>query len=131
MNVLSNPFSTEAFPEKQAGEPLNTNDQVGNNSALAARNPLLNRWLHAIASDNSLPLEALEVANVMAWSVGIGRVAFTNWQMINTALGRNRTDYGVFESIKQLQSAGYLGRFQGNRYNQSRGWSLMVPGEEL
>lgn len=130
MTQLTEPPS-EAVPVKQAGEPPTSNDHGGSNSAFAARNPFLDRWLHAIASDGSLPPEAREVANVMACSVGIGRVAFTNWQRINTALGCNRTDYGVFESIKQLQSAGYLGRFQGNRYDKSRGWSLMVPEGEL
>lgn len=88
-------------------------------------------WLDTIDKDETLSSVACSVASVIAESVGIGRVAFTDWQRVNVALGRKRTDYGVFDSLRELQSAGYLGRFQGNKYNHSRGWSLSVPEVEL
>ncbi|WP_143111410.1 hypothetical protein [Arthrobacter sp. ov118] len=54
----------------------------------------------------------------------------TNWRKLNLALGKSAGDTKVLDHIKELQAAGYLGRYQGNKYNQSRGWSLYLPEEE-
>jgi hypothetical protein len=112
-------------------DPPTSTDSGSNPFAFVALNPFLARWLDAVAGDQCLSPEASIVAAVMAESVGVGRISFTNWQQVNASLGRGRREHGVFESIKELQSAGYLGRFQGNRYNKSRGWSLLIPGAEL
>ena len=88
-------------------------------------NAYTDRWLHAIASDGSLPSEALEVASVMARSVGVGSVAFTDWQRINAALGRNIKDLAVFETMSELALEGYLGRDDQNRFVY--GWTLLIP----
>lgn len=63
--------------------------------------------------------------------VGIGTLAFADWQKVNVAMDRDRMDKAVLTEIRELQDAGYLGRFQGNRYNQSRGWPLLLPEEEV
>ncbi|BCW72412.1 hypothetical protein [Arthrobacter sp. NicSoilB8] len=115
----------------QTTESPTADDLGGNNSAFAAVNPFLDRWLEVVGGDSQLSPEAFMVATVLARSVTLGRVAFTNWQRVNVSLGRQRTDFGVFESIRELQTAGYLGRFQGTRYNKSRGWSLFLPEQEL
>lgn len=94
-------------------------------------NPFLARWLHAIASDGSLPYEALDVANVMARSVGIGHVTFTDWQRLNAALGHNRRDLAVFEVLMELELEGYLGRNVDSRFGRTYGWSLLIPEGEL
>jgi hypothetical protein len=90
-------------------------------------NEHLNTWLTEVAGDGDLSTEAGAVAVALSRSVGIGRIAFTNWQRLNISLERNRTDKEVLATVRELQAAGYLGRFQGNRFNQSRGWSLTLP----
>lgn len=102
-------------------------DAAATESLGSGTNPYRDLWLDTINADESLSLDACGVAVVIGDSVGIGRIAFTNWQRVNVALGRNRTDSEVFGSIRELQAAGYLGRYQGNRYNHSRGWSLSLP----
>jgi hypothetical protein len=92
-------------------------------------NAYRDRWLHAIASDVSLPSEALQVAAVMARSVGIGRVAFTDWQRINAAIGHDRRDLAVLEIMSELDLAGYLDRDADDQFVY--GWSLLIPEEEL
>ncbi|NQD87176.1 hypothetical protein HP499_05055 [Paenarthrobacter sp. CM16] len=94
-------------------------------------NPFLDAWLQAIAADGRLPFEALEVAAVMARSVGLGRVAFTDWQRINAALGRNRRDLAVFGIMSELHLEGYLDRNLDTRFGRNYGWSLLIPEEEL
>jgi hypothetical protein len=120
--------SAEDVPAKQTGEPPTAED-IPYGSAYTAINPFLAGWLHAIASDGSLPPEALEVANAMARSVGIGRVAFTDWQRINTALGRHRMDLAVFETMSELALEGYLDRDVDDEFVY--GWSMLIPGAEL
>ncbi|MET3945795.1 hypothetical protein ABIB49_000470 [Arthrobacter sp. UYCu512] len=90
-------------------------------------NAHLNTWLTEIEGDHELSSDARAVALALSRSVGIGRIAFTNWQRLNTSLGRNRTDNEVLFVVRELQAAGYLGRYQGNRFDQSRGWSLTFP----
>lgn len=92
-------------------------------------NSFLALWLHAIAFDNRLPSEALAVASVMARSVGIGRVSFTDWQRINAALGRDRRDRAVLETMSELELEGYLDRDAEDRFVY--GWSLLIPEGEL
>lgn len=127
MTPLTEP-SPEAVPVKQTGEPPTAEARGANSSAFSAMNRFLTLWLHAIASDGSLPSDAPEVASVMARSVGIGRVAFTDWQRINAALGRNRRDLAVFETMSELELEGYLGRDVENRFVY--GWTLLIPEEE-
>lgn len=93
----------------------------------ASMNMFLNQWLDELGNQQSISVSAKEVATALARFVGIGRLAFANSQKLNIALGRDRMDKGVLGEIRELQEAGYLGRFQGNRYNQSRGWALMLP----
>lgn len=90
-------------------------------------NAHLDNWLEEVNRDGGLSAEAVAVAVALSRSVGIGRIAFTNWQRLNTSLGRKRTDNGVLAIVRELQVAGYLGRYQGNRFDQSRGWSLTFP----
>lgn len=126
-------LSPEAAPAKRTGEPP-TAGEIARGPALSARNPFLSRWLHAIASDGSLPPEALAVASVMARSVGIGRVAFTDWQRINAALGQVRRDLTVLAIMSELVLKGYIERKidDDNRFGRGNyGWSLMVPEGEL
>lgn len=94
-------------------------------------NPFRDHWLDTINTDEALSSDGRHVASILGEAVGIGRVALTNWQRVNVALGRERMDNQVFVSIRELQAAGYLGRYQGNRYNHSRGWSLSLPEREL
>lgn len=94
-------------------------------------NAFRDTWLQAIGNDDVISAESQRVAAALSRSVGIGRISFTNWQRLNGSLGRQRADGNVLVSIRELQGAGYLGRFQGNRYDQSRGWSLLLPGEEV
>ena len=126
MSPLTEP-SPEAGPAQQSPEPPTVEDLGGSNSAFAAVNPFLGRWLEAIASDGSLPAEAYGVASVIARSVGIGRVAFTDWQRVNTALGREKKDLALIEFLLALQSAGYFTRNLDGRFGRSYGWSLLIP----
>lgn len=130
MTQLTEPPS-EAVPVKHAGEPPASGDHGGSNSAFAERNPFLDRWLEAIASDTSLLPETLEVAKVMALSVGIGRASFTNWQRINTSLGRERRDPTSLEIMSELQSKGYIDRnFYDGIGLRRYGWTLLIPEGE-
>lgn len=92
-------------------------------------NAFLDTWLQIVAADDAVSPEAQDVAVALSRSVGLGRISFTNWQRLNVTLGRHRTDSTVLAHVRELQAMGYLGRFQGNRYNQSRGWSLGLPEE--
>lgn len=94
-------------------------------------NLFLNQWLDELDKQGSLSAGAIAVGRALSRFVGIGRLAFANWQKLNVALDRDRMDKAVLAEIRELQEAGYLGRFQGNRYNQSRGWSLLLPGREV
>ncbi|SLK00969.1 hypothetical protein [Arthrobacter sp. P2b] len=124
--------SAKAVPEKQAGDPPKADDQGGNRSALVAANPFLADWLDAIASDGSLPPEALGVARVMALSVGIGRASFTDWQRVNASLGRDRRDLTALEIMSELVLKGYLDRnFYDGIGRRRYGWTLLIPEEEL
>lgn len=123
MFVLSDP-SSEAVPPQQTASPPKT---AGNSSAFAEVNPFLDRWLKAIYTDSSLPEDASDVANVMARTVGIGRVAFTDWQRINAALGRPRRDLSVFEIMSELDLEGYLDRNVDDRFGRCYGWTLLIP----
>jgi len=129
MSQLTDPSSTEAVPAPQTDEPQCAEQRGGISPVVATMNPFLARWLEEIASDGSLPADALGVASVMARSVGIGRVAFTDWQRINAALGRDRRDLAVFETMSELALEGYLDRDADDR--SVYGWSLLIPGAEL
>lgn len=109
----------------QTVEPPSAYNHSGNNVASAAPIPFPAGWLLAVARDASLPSEALAVASVMAGSVGIGRVAFTDWQRINAALGRNRMDLAVFETMSELELGGYLDRDADDQFVY--GWTLLIP----
>lgn len=94
-------------------------------------NTFLNHWLMEVGDQENLSASAKAVGAALSRFVGIGKLAFANWQKVNVALGRERMDKTVLADIRELQEAGYLGRFQGNRYNQSRGWSLLLPEGEV
>lgn len=126
MFPLTEPPS-KAAPAPQADEPPTTEMGGGNSYASAGMNPYLDLWLEAVASDDSLSAEASMVATVMARSVGIGRVAFTDWQRMNTALGRDRRDLALFEFLLELLSAGYFIRNIDDRFGRSYGWTLLIP----
>ena len=119
---------SEAVPVQQAGERLTSSDHGGSKSAFEARNPFLDRWLEAIASDTSLPPETLPVAKVMALSVGIGRASFTDWQRINASLGQERRDLKSLKIMSELQSKGYIDRnFYDGIGRRRYGWTLLIP----
>lgn len=120
-------LSTEAVPAIQASEARTDGHHDGNGSPFAAMNPFLDRWLDAIAGDGTLTAEAYGVARVMARSVGIGRVAFTDWHRINAALGRNRRDRAVFRLLSELELEGYISRNIDDRFGLSYGFSLLIP----
>lgn len=127
MTPLTEP-SPEAVPVKQAGEPPTAGAHSADSSPFARMNPFLVDWLLAIASDGSLPSEALQVASVMARSVGIGRAAFTDWQRINAALGRDKRDLTVSVVMSELVVKGYLDRKMHDRVGRrSYGWTLLIP----
>ncbi|MHA7299510.1 hypothetical protein [Pseudarthrobacter sp. MDT3-1] len=129
MSTFTEPTSPEAVPTPQTAEPPTAEVDGANSSAFSAMNPFLTLWLHAIASDGSLPSDAPEVASVMARFVGTGRVAFTDWQRINAALGRDRRDLAVFETMSEFALEGYLDRDADDRFVY--GWSLLIPEAEL
>ncbi|WP_458107683.1 hypothetical protein M1D51_19455 [Arthrobacter sp. R3-55] len=93
-------------------------------------NPYLDCWIAAVTGDTAISAEALLVANALSRSVGIGRVALTDWQRLNRYLGRESRDPRVHSNLRELQTAGYLGRHQGNMYHSSRGWRIQLPEEE-
>lgn len=120
-----------AVPVKGAGEPPTAGAHSANSSPFARMNPFLVDWLLAIASDGSLPSEALQVATVMARSVGIGRASFTDWQRINASLGRERRDLTSLEIMSELQSKGYIDRnFYDGIGRRRYGWTLLIPEGE-
>ena len=130
MSTFTEPTTPEAVPTPQTAEPPTAEVDGDNNAAFATVNPFLDFWLEAIARDSNLSSEAPGVASVMARSVGIGRVAYTDWQRINTALGRRRRDLSVFEIMSELELEGYLGRNMYDSAGWSRcsyGWSLLIP----
>lgn len=93
-------------------------------------NPYRVQWLDRVQADGSLSAGAKCVAGVLAFAGVFGQVALTNWQATNRMLKRPSRDQEVLNQILELQMAGYLGRYQGNKYNQSRGWHLFLPEEE-
>lgn len=93
--------------------------------------PFLAHWLNAIENDGSLPPDAVEVAHTLVRSAGVGRVAFTDWQQINVALGRNKRDQAVFEAMSELGLEGYIDRNIDTTFGLNYGWSLLIPEVEL
>ena len=93
-------------------------------------NPYRTRWRTRVHMDKSLSPGAKSVADAFASAGVFGQVALTNWQNTNRALKRPTRDLTILHEIDELQRAGYLGRYQGNMYNQSRGWRLYLPEEE-
>lgn len=130
MSPFTESMSPEGVPAPRP-EPPPAEEACGNRTAFDAVNPFLGSWLDAIDSDGCLPTGASGVASVMARSVGIGRVAFTDWQRINTALGRHRRDLSVFEIMSELDLEGYLDRNVDDRFGPNYGWTLMIPEGEL
>lgn len=121
-----------AVPVQQASERLTSSDYGSSKSAFEARNPFLDRWLEAIASDTSLPPETLAVATVMALSVGIGRASFTDWQRINASLGQERRDVKSLKIMSELQAKGYIDRnFYDGVGLRRYGWTLLIPEVNL
>lgn len=94
-------------------------------------NAYRDRWLQAVVADMSLSRGTCLVATAVADSLGLGRVAPTSWQKVNFSLGRERTDTAVLGSIADLQSAGYLERYEGSGWAHTQGWRLTLPDEEL
>jgi len=131
MSQLTDPPSSNVVPDQQTDEPRRAEQNTGISPVVAETNQFLVLWLREIAFDNRLPSEALAVASVMARSVGIGRVALTDWQRINAALGRNRRDLAVFEIMSELALEGYLDRNIDERFGPNYGWSLLMPEGEL
>jgi hypothetical protein len=131
MFPLTEPPSSADPAPQQTAAAMTTELGGGNTPASAAMNPYLDLWLEAIVKDRSLPREAYAVASVMARSVGIGRVAFTDWQRINATLGRNRRDLAVFEVMSELALEGYLDRNIDERFGRNYGWLLLIPGGDL
>lgn len=77
MSPLTDPASTEAYPASRNVEPQWCAEQkCDTDPVVTAEDPFPARWLHTIADDRSLPFETLDMANVMARSAGVGRVAF-------------------------------------------------------
>ncbi|MCO4273787.1 hypothetical protein NG701_04975 [Pseudarthrobacter sp. HLT3-5] len=126
---LTHPSCSDAVPAPPADGPRCIAQYAGISPMIAATNQFLVHWLRAIANDGSLPYEALAVASVMARSVGVGRVAFIDWQRINVALGRYRRDLAVFETMSELELEGYLDRDADNPFVY--GWLLLIPNGEL
>lgn len=131
MSPLTDPASTEACPASRQIEPQCYEQKCDTTPVVKATGPYLARWLRTIADDESLPPDALDIANVMARSAGVGRVAFTDWQRINTALGRSRRDLAVFETMSELELEGYIDRNIDERFGRNYGWLLLIPEVEL
>ncbi|MHA7301450.1 hypothetical protein [Pseudarthrobacter sp. MDT1-22] len=129
MSHLTDLSSSEVGPPPQTDEPRRAEQNTGISLVVAETNQFLVLWLREIAFDNRLPSEALAVASVMARSVGFGRVALTDWQRINAALGRDRRDLAVFEIMSELELEGYLDRDVDDPFVY--GWTLLIPEEEL
>lgn len=92
-------------------------------------NPYRLKWIVRVRIDPALSPASKSVAEVLVTSGVVSPIAMMDWQDINRALRRPPRDPVVRDEIKQLQESGYLGRWQGNRYNQSRGWRLRLPEE--
>lgn len=120
-----------AEPEKPPGDLSSAKDSEGNNFSFAAWNPFLVRWLNMIVNDGGLSPGAKDVAVAIARAVRIGRVAITNWQRINASLGRVKMDLAVFETLKELEWAGYISRYVDEQGRGSWGFSLHMMKEEL
>ncbi|SDL39986.1 hypothetical protein [Arthrobacter sp. ok362] len=127
----TDPPSSEDAPAPQADEPRCAEQGGRNSNAFAATNPHLDRWLEAVGGDTAVSPKALSVAVAMARFVGIGRIAYTNWQSLNTTLARDRRDREVLASMGELQSAGYLTRHPATNHDRVPGWALRLPEEEL
>jgi hypothetical protein len=94
----------------------------------AAMNTYRDKWLRAVIKDNAMRGGTRLVASAIACAMGPGQVAPTDWENLNAALRRERTDPAVLASISELQSAGYLERYLGNGGAHSHGWLLTLPG---
>lgn len=93
-------------------------------------NPFKEQWLDIVGSDTAVSPEASLVASTLGRSLGVGRVALTNWQWINVSLGRERSDPAVFVSLRELVSADYLERYLGDGLRaHTHGWRLTLPGK--
>ncbi|YCH06353.1 hypothetical protein ACTAQJ_14645 [Arthrobacter sp. alpha11c] len=92
-------------------------------------NPYLDHWITAVNGDPAISAEALLVANAISQYVSIGRAALTDWQQLNRDIGRERRDPRVHSELRELQTAGYLGRHQSNMNNQSGKWQIQLPKE--
>ncbi|GKV72033.1 hypothetical protein NCCP2145_14140 [Pseudarthrobacter sp. NCCP-2145] len=97
----------------------------------AATNTFRDCWLQTVTADMALSTGACLVATAIASSLGLGRVAPTNWQKLNMSLGRDRRNRAVLASITELQAAGYLERYLGSGWAHTEGWRLTLPGEGL
>lgn len=92
-------------------------------------NPYRLQWIVRVRINAALTSGAKSVAEVLAVSGVVSPVAMTDWQEINRVLHRPPRDTAAHNEIKELQAAGYLGRWQGNRFHKSRGWRLALPEE--
>ncbi|MEC3853728.1 hypothetical protein [Paenarthrobacter ureafaciens] len=88
-------------------------------------NPYLDCWIAAVNGDPALSAEALLVANALSQSVSIGRAVLTDWQQLNRVIGREPRDGRVHSELRELQTAGYLGRHHG-MYNPGK-WQIHLP----
>lgn len=92
-------------------------------------NPYRLKWIVRVRIDAALSPASKGVAEVLVTSGVVSPIAMTDWQDINRALRRPPRDPVVRDEITALQAARYLGRWQGNRFKQSRGWRLTLPEE--
>lgn len=93
----------------------------------AAMSAYRDTWLRAVIKDDAVRGSRL-VASAIACAMGPGQVAPTDWENLNAALRRERTDPAVLASISELQSAGYLKSYLGTESAHSHGWRLTLPG---
>lgn len=80
---LSYVASLMAAAAKASAEGNHYSDKVdaaATESLGSGKNPYRDLWLDRINSDDSVSPDACGVAVVIGDSVGIGRIAFTNWQ---------------------------------------------------
>lgn len=94
-------------------------------------NPYRLKWIVRVRIDAALSPESKLVAEILVTAGLLSLIAMTDWQDVNRALRRHPRDTLVRTEISELQDAGYLGRWQGNRFAQSRGWRLTLPEEAL
>ncbi|MCO4273785.1 hypothetical protein NG701_04965 [Pseudarthrobacter sp. HLT3-5] len=95
-----------------------------------AMNTYRDHWLKAVIGDPAVSSGSYLVASAIACAMGVRYVATTDWQTLNTSLGRARTNPAVRASITELQSAGYLERDLGDGRAFTQGWRLTQPGKE-